>query len=164
MTDKGQIIFAFKVKWHLKSHFADAVENYRSRIFVGHFILLRSTAKPERGEKISPCLWLFSYPVSILGSCYRSAIFSDYFKAWVSWDVERGGLSTLKVQTLFFHDAWVAIASLTLSPFPGHWSISQCWPERHSHRKIHSGSLLSQSLAFQLRLPTNDCWTLARQQ
>lgn len=112
MTDKGQILFAFKVKWHLRSHFADAVENYRSRIFVGHFTLFSSMAKLERGEKISPCLWLFSYPVSILGSCYRSAIFSAI--------ILKPGLATLEVQTLFFHDAWVAIASLT-QPLP--WAL-----------------------------------------
>jgi len=53
MTDKGQIIFAFKVK-HLKSCFAETVENYRSRIFVGHFSLFSSTAKLERGEKSVP--------------------------------------------------------------------------------------------------------------
>lgn len=79
MTDKGQIIFTLKVKWYLKSHSADTVENYRGGIFVGHFILFSSTVELERGEKKSvpaPCLWLFAYPVTISGFYYRSAIFS----------------------------------------------------------------------------------------
>lgn len=67
------------------------MENYRSRIFVGHFTLFSSTAELERGEKKSvpaPCLWLFAYCVSISGFYYRSAIFSviilkpDFCRMW----------------------------------------------------------------------------------
>lgn len=86
----------------------------------------------------------------------------NYFKLWILGGVESAGFSTLKVQTLFFHDVCVAMASLTLSLLPEHRSISQRWPKRLS--EICSSSLLSQSVAFQLSLPTNDCWTLARQQ
>lgn len=65
MTDKGQIIFVFKVKGHLKNHSADTVENYSSGIFVGHFMLFSSTVELEGGgKKISPCSLLVTVCLS----------------------------------------------------------------------------------------------------
>lgn len=59
----------------------------------------------------------------------------NYFKGWILWDVELAGLSTLKVQPFFFHDAWVT--SFT-QPLHRHGSISQHCPERLSLRKTFS--------------------------
>lgn len=85
MIDKGQIIFVFKVKWHLKNHFADTVENYRGRLQKfcwSPFSLQDPYSKTETAEEVSPVFKALYYSISISSLHSRAHFFfPNYLKS-----------------------------------------------------------------------------------